>query len=305
MGAMMSRLELCTTGEGAVVWTRLWRGDGNAESALAGRGIDPVTVRALLAEETRPRAIHTGDGALVILRGVNATAGTMLEDMVSVRLWIDGSQVISVQLRKLQAVDELADAVTEGRGPTSPGEFLNVLADTLTDRMQDAVDELDVALDRLEETGTGAPPPQLRTDIARIRPRIGMLRRFIAPQRDALEVLVVEPFEWQSQLQERRLAETVDRITRLVEQLDEMHLRAAVAQESLSGFVAEKLNRTMVLLSVIAGIFMPLGFVTGLLGMNVAGIPFAGSGWAFGAVAAVLIAFGGFEYWLFRRLGLF
>lgn len=302
---MMGSLELGSAAGTRVAWTRIWRGDGNAEGRLAELGIDPVTARALVAEETRPRAIHTGDGALVILRGVNANGASGTQDMVSVRLWIDGGKVVSVQLRKLQAVDELADEVAAGKGPEGPGEFLNVLADRLTDRMQDTVDHLDMALDRLEVTDAGAPPPQLRAEIARVRRRIGMLRRFIAPQRDALEVLVVEPFEWQNPLQERRLAETVDRITRLVEQLDEMHLRAAVAQESLSGYVAEKLNRTMVLLSVIAGIFMPLGFVTGLLGMNLAGIPYAESDWAFLTVAAVLVAFGGFEYWLFRRLGLF
>lgn len=305
MAQLMGSLELGSAAGARVAWTRIWRGDSNAETRLAELGIDSVTARALVAEETRPRAIHTGEGALVILRGVNASGGSGTQDMVSVRLWIDGGKVVSVQMRKLQAVDELADEVAAGDGPEGPGEFLNVLADRLTDRMQDTVDELDLALDRLEVTEAGASPPQLRAEIAQVRRRIGLLRRFIAPQRDALEVLVVEPFEWQNMLQERRLAETVDRITRLVEQLDEMHLRAAVAQESLSGYVAEKLNRTMVLLSVIAGIFMPLGFVTGLLGMNLAGIPYAGSDWAFLVVAGVLVAFGGFEYWLFRRLGMF
>lgn len=285
-------------------WIRLDREAADVADRLASEGIDAVTARALLAEETRPRTRRVGEAALVILRGVNPSPEAAPEDMISIRIWIDAGRIISVQRRPLQAADDLATAIDAGEGPSGTGDFLVALADLLTDRMQDVVDALDLSLERLEEVDPRTGPGPMRVEITGIRRKIGALRRFIAPQRDALEVLVVEPFDWQTGLQDRRLSETVDRITRLVEQLDEMQLRAAVAQESLSGFIAERLNRTMVLLSVIAGIFMPLSFVTGLFGMNLAGIPFASSGSAFWAVSAVLVAFGAFEFWLFRRLNL-
>ena len=68
--------------------------------------------------------------------------------------------------------------------------------------------------------------------------------------------------------------------------------RAAVTQEELASRVAEQLNQRMYALSIVAGVFLPLSFATGLLGINVAGIPGAETGWAFAAVCGALAVLG-------------
>ena len=62
------------------------------------------------------------------------------------------------------------------------------------------------------------------------------------------------------------------------------------------------MNRTMYALSVIAGIFLPLGLLTGLLGINVGGMPGVENGWAFWITCALLVVLAAAEVWLFRRL---
>ena len=52
----------------------------------------------------------------------------------------------------------------------------------------------------------------------------------------------------------------------------------------------------------VATIMLPLGFLTGLLGINVGGMPGAETPWAFWAVCAMLAAVTIFEIWLFKRL---
>jgi zinc transporter len=54
-------------------------------------------------------------------------------------------------------------------------------------------------------------------------------------------------------------------------------------------------------ISVVALVFLPLTFLTGLLGMNVSGIPFAHEPWAFGAVVGVSIAIAIGVAWYFIR----
>lgn len=49
--------------------------------------------------------------------------------------------------------------------------------------------------------------------------------------------------------------------------------RAAVAQEGLTSRLSGQMNRTMYVLSLVATLFLPLGFVTGLFGVNLAGMP--------------------------------
>jgi zinc transporter len=61
----------------------------------------------------------------------------------------------------------------------------------------------------------------------------------------------------------------------------------------------------MYVLSRVAALFLPLGLLTGLLGINVGGIPGSDEPLAFAVVCGLLVAFAGFQFWLFRRIGWF
>ena len=72
----------------------------------------------------------------------------------------------------------------------------------------------------------------------------------------------------------------------MAEELEAVRERAALAHEELTDLRAEQLDRRSLLISIVALIFLPVTFVTGLLGMNVEGIPFAQEPWAFWGVFA-------------------
>ena len=76
-------------------------------------------------------------------------------------------------------------------------------------------------------------------------------------------------------------------------------------KDELSNALAERMNRNMYVLSVVAAIFLPLGFLTGLLGINVGGIPGADQPLAFWIFVALLAALVAAQVWLFRRMKLF
>jgi zinc transporter len=73
-----------------------------------------------------------------------------------------------------------------------------------------------------------------------------------------------------------------------------------VAQESLASLMAEQTNQRMFLLSIVAAIFLPLSFVTGLLGINVGGIPGTDYPGAFLLVVLRLCVLGGLLWWYFH-----
>lgn len=290
----------------APVWHRLDVGVPELHQVLEKQiGLDPLSARSLTEAETRPRCYPHESGALLNLRGINTEPGTDPEDMVSVRLWVDDKKVVSYQVRKMAAVDQLAAEQSAATTLLSTGDFLVLLADRITDRIHSVIEEIDDDLEQLEDVQEEKPVPDLRHEIAMVRKKVVLIRRFIAPQRDALDVLIAERYSWKSKVHDRRLEDVVDRITRLVEQLDTIHTRAAIVQDFLSVRVAERLNRTMLLLSIVTGIFLPLSLITGLLGMNVAGIPGADSPWGFGIVTAGLVLLGIGEFLLIRKLRLF
>ena len=263
--------------------------------------LDPLTLDALFAEETRPRILEFDTGTLLILRGVNLNADAEPEDMVSIRLWIDSSKIISVRKRRLKAVTDLRERIEAGVGPHNAGDFITQLTSRLFERMEPVFTELDELLDDAEERVMEAADTKYRSQITDIRKQAIVFRRYIAPQRDVIAALRVSDLPWLSELHKRRLQESLDRVIRYIEDIDTIRERAQIVKDELTNALSDKMNKNLYLLSVIAAVFLPLGFLTGLLGINVGGVPGVddpSAFWVFSGFLSVVVAL---QILLFRR----
>lgn len=268
-------------------------------------GLDAHAVDALLAEETRPRATSTTNGSLVILRGVNLHPESDPTDMISIRLWIEPNRIISTRIRRLLSVAAIRERCDADDAPTSVGDFVVDLNNALIERMSGVINKLDEEIDDLEQAADQGSPSVVRPKLVAARQKIIPLRRFLSPQRDAISQLMASKVDWLADWQRGQLRECADRLTRYVEELDAMRERAAVIQDTVATMLSEQMNRNMLVLSVVAAIFLPLGLLTGLLGINVDGIPGAENApWAFWAVIAILFLITAAELWIFRLMGL-
>lgn len=264
--------------------------------------LDPHAVDALLAEETRPRATPIGDGFLVILRGVNLNEGADPEDMVSIRLWVDPHRIVSLQRRPLRAVADVAARIDEGAGPESSGAFLALLVERLTHRMEPLLRQLDDEADALEEDVIDEASPALRRPITEVRRRAITFRRYIAPQRDAVATLRTQTPSFLDDMDRRRLSESQDRLLRTIEDLDAIRERAQIVKDELGAALSDRQNRHLYFLAIVSAIFLPLGFLTGLMGINLGGMPGADSAFGFWIFTGALGVVTGVTALLLRRL---
>jgi len=289
--------------EHGLLWVHLDREQQSSRDYLRRTSeIDTIVQEALLAEETRPRALSIGDGLLLTLRGVNLNPGADPEDMVSLRLWVEANRMISTRHRPVMAVSDLRERLASGRGPDTIGDLVTQLAARLVDRMSGVIETLDDDEDELEEQLVEELRREARSDITRIRRQAIALRRYLAPQRDALSRLQGEELSWLDARRKARLREVTDRVTRYVEDLDAIRERAAVIQDELMNRMSDQMNRNMYLLTIVASVMLPLGFITGLLGINVDGIPGSeNTPWAFAAVCTAMVALVAAEIWFLRR----
>jgi zinc transporter len=276
--------------EQGLIWIHLDFTSEQAQSWLMNdSGLDPLVADALIADETRPRCSSVNDGLFISLRGVNSNPGAEPEDMVSIRMYCTGQRVISTRRRRLLSIRDIIDALHNGAGPSTAGQLVAMLSARISERMSSIINELEDRIDNIEEQIIEASTHEVRKNILELRREIIKLRRYLSPQRDALSKLQIEKVSWLDSRDQAKIRESYDKITRYVEDLDSARDRAAVTNEELSGRLAEQMNTRMYILSVIAGLFLPLGFLTGLLGINVGGIPLAENALGFMLVVVFLV----------------
>ena len=260
-------------------WVHLDAADPAAADWIDG-ALDylPHPVRdALTAAGTRPRAARFGDGVLLILRGLNTNPDQEPEDMVSLRIWVQGERVVSLSLRELATIRDLSVAIESGQGPDDAGGLLCFVIELLTARLSDYLDRLDEEGDGLEREVLETAHPHLRARVNDMRGEVVDLRQFIAPQREALARLAAMDLPFLDADDRLRLAEAQDQGHRILEVAESLRDRLAVLRDELSAAQEERTNRNLYRLSVISGVFLPLGTLTGLMGINLAGMP--GANW--------------------------
>jgi zinc transporter len=289
------------------VWIHIDDASDDELGLLRGADIPDVAANALVATETRPRCDRVDEGAIVNLRGPAAIEVEGADRLVSIRMWARRGKVNSVTRHRLAATAAVIRQMEAGR-ILDPGDLVAAFARAISRELDPQVADLGDALDDCEsELNEPGSVYRLRTRIARIRSEAIAFRRFVAPNRDALETLSTLDFDWLAEEDQLHIREAADRFARMAEELEAVRERSALLHEQLTDMRGELIDQRSLLISIVAFIFLPLTFITGLLGMNVAGIPYADRPWAFWGVAAFCILVGlgvlawfGWKHWLRR-----
>ena len=289
--------------EKGTLWVHL---DFTAEKAQqwleTESNLSEISRELLVEEDTRPRFVSSKEGLFLILRVINCNPGADPEDMVALRMCFDDNRIITMRQRRVVAIEDIHKAIESDKGPIGPGDFLVMVNERIADRMGDVVSETDDHMDELEDTVLTAESHTIRPMLANLRRQCIGLRRYIAPQRDVLSRLLSERVSWISDMDKLHLREIAERTARFVEDIDSARDRAAITQEELNNRLSEKMSKAMYVLSIVAAIFLPLGLLTGLLGINVGGIPGVENTLAFYNVSMFLLLLALVLVWNFKRI---
>ncbi|MGJ3255291.1 MAG: zinc transporter ZntB [Alcanivorax sp.] len=257
--------------DAAAYWVHLDYTREESEQWLRQQAIPQAVIDSLTAAETRPRASEVAGGVLVYLRGVNLNPGARPEDMIALRMWVGPAGLVSTQKRALLSVEAVKQTLDSLQGPASISTLVAELVDQLIWRMEEVIENLESEVEgcamQLEEAPTSSLTPQLSL----LRRRAITLRRYLAPQREALIKLQNEALF--AAADTMLIREATDRLQRLLEDLDAAREHATLLQEEVFSVQNEAINDRMYLLAIISALFLPLGFLTGLFGINVGGLP--------------------------------
>jgi zinc transporter len=275
----------------------------NPESAqwLATTPLLPNAVRdALAGESLRPRVTRMGEGTLITLRCINGSTDERPDQLVAMRLYMDERLIVSTRQRKVLALDDVVNDLNEGSGPTDGGSWLVDICDALTDHASEFIEELHDKIIDLEDNLLDQQVPP-RGHLALLRKQLIVMRRYMTPQRDVYSRLASERFNWMSDDHRRRMQDISDRLGRGLDEIDACIARTAVMSDEISQLMQESLARRSYTMSLMAMVFLPSTFLTGLFGVNLGGIP--GGEWHFGFslfCMLLVVLIGGVTWWLHR-----
>ncbi len=286
------------------LWIHLDLKHVTAQRWLSSRsGIDPLALDALTATRVTPRFEQRGRSILLILKGINFTPGALPMEMVTLRLWSDGTRVISCRREPVRAAAELQRSLRHGRGPTAAGDLISQLADLMTQHMEELINEQFDQTHRIGHLSDAKPTEDLVSELAHLRRVMIRMRHVLGPQRRALERLAASRQPWLSLDNREHAGEVVHQCTQYIEGLDAAQKISEITQEEILQRSTEKTERRLFSLTVITAIFLPLTFITGLLGVNLAGIPDANDRWSFLLLCLFLGLLVAAQLWYLRRKG--
>lgn len=240
----------------------------------------PDAVRdALAGDSMRPRVSRLGDGFMIVLRSVNHNSDARRDQLVVMRVFINDKLIVSTRRRKVSAVDEVLTDLQNGNGPIDCGSWLVDVCDALTDHTSEFIEDLHDKIIELEDALLDQRMPA-RGELGLLRKQLIVMRRYMAPQRDVYARLASEKLAWMDDSERRRMQEIADRLGRGLDDLDAGVARTAILADEVASAMAESMNRRTYTMSLMAMIFLPATFLTGLFGVNLGGIP--GGEWRYG-----------------------
>jgi zinc transporter len=284
------------------LWVHLDHTQAHPELLQEHHGIDGWVSRALLGEARRPRVeVVNQDNVVIVFRTVNVNVAPTSDLSQITRIWLSPMRALTVGKSHLQVFEDCAQQIESGGGPRTVPEFLVRLMDNVVKRAELDVLQIDADLSDIEldhEKGTALQAEQPRA----IRRLATQLRRSMTPYREVLIQLNHLRLSWLRDQVKDTWDPMVEDAAQVVEEVDGILDRARLVQESISDRLAGELNQRVYVLTLISGIMLPLTFLTGLLGVNLGGIPGANEPWAF-TIFCILLGFMGVcQYWLFRGL---
>lgn len=258
---------------------------------LRHSGLPPQLASMMLDKNEDAGAQVFGSGCLIVLedrqRDFDADGGEMAE----IHVWLEPNRLITGRWKPLAATDRLRFRLQVGDAPpTASALFFDLLEEIVADlenfgrKVRRRFDTLeDMVLDDAVE-GIAGELGAIRREAIKLRRRAMPLRQLFARLQNTLPA-------WVKDEEGERFDPLLARVERAIGDLQECVEQSRLLHDEFAARSAERSGRNLYILSVLSAVMLPLNLVTGLFGMNVAGLPGLDDRAAFWWILAGMVAF--------------
>jgi len=286
------------------VWIHLDYAKPETQDWLKGLKLSRTILENLMDSDTTPRFFMYNKGVMLVLRGVKKVLSD--DGMIALHMCVEKNLLLTLSHREVPSVAAILDAFKRKHGPKTISECMVAVARHMTNRIENALVDLNNEGDELEDAVLSEDnfprDTDLRARLAVLRHAIISLRRYLLPEREMMAKMVVATKDFLNETNQSELEEISRDMATIVSELDYARDHATVIQEELDSQTNINISRIMYLMSLVMVIFTPLTFFTGLLGANVGGIPFGEHPHGFAIICGLLVVCVVIQIWLIRKL---
>jgi len=263
--------------------------------------LDHALLDYLIADDSRPGVFFHGNRLVMIMRGINTNVNAEPEDLISLRLCLSPDRLLTFCRRRVQTMEEIHQSYQLGSGPLNPGDFVVDVITREVDRIGDHIEEIEEETLKMEMRLLNADDDGISDSLQALQLDLIDLRRYLHPQRSMLSRLLESHLEWLSEANYNRIRAQAEFHTSHVEDVDYCLQRAQLISERLDNRQNEDLNQKLYILAIVSCVFLPLSLITGLLGVNLSGIPYSKEPHGFTILTLTLFAIAGIILVYFKR----
>lgn len=290
-------------GDGSFVWLHFNLANAAAEPWLrAHAGLPEEFFSALHSGSRSTRIERDGDTLFAVINDVTFNFAFEPSDVATLWVSVRPGSVVSARLHPLRSVDRLRHDVKSGLVLESAAALLEHLLRHQANELQRITRSAIDRVDDIEDQVLAGRVVRHGAELARLRRLTVRLQRLLAPEPAALLRLLSRPPAWIGAHDAQRLQQAHDEFAVVLRDVASLQDRIKLLQDELAARVAEDDNRSLFVLTMVTVLALPINLTSGLMGMNVGGVPLSqdprGFWWM---VALIGIVTGLLAYWAFRR----
>lgn len=266
-------------------WLDLVRPDDAQVAALGERfGWHPLAIEDTQEFRQRPKLDRYGDHMLLVFYGACVRAAREAAHLVEIHLIVSGDWVVTVRRDVSPELDQLRERMIREGDQESEQFVVYRILDTLTDTFFPVLEQIDDAIDRLEDAiVVEATEAQLQR-VFHLKRRLLTLRRVVTPQRDLAQRAIDEIAELPGLDPGSRdyFRDVYDHLIRVSDMVDSYRDLLSGAMEVYLSTTSNRMNAVMKQLTIVSTIFLPITALTGFFGQNFGWlVTHITSGWSF------------------------
>jgi magnesium transporter len=232
-------------------------------------GFHPLALEDTEQFAQRPKLDNYGDYIFLVFYGAWRHRAEDPQLLREVHLFISGHYLVTIHRDPLPTLDQQREQL-DGRVLHSEQFLLYRILDALTDSFFPILAGMDDEIDDLEASVLANPTDRQLERLFSLKRLLVTMRKVVTPQRDLFARSVDQIAQLPGlQLDERDYFRDVyDHLIRISDLIDSYRDLLSGATDLYLSTVSNRQNDVMKQLTVIATIFLPLGFITGFFGQN-------------------------------------